>query len=376
MKTQFGITGRLGKFIQKFLHDRKQQVLVSEITSTKSKVMSGSIQGSVLGPVLFLMYIKDISKEVTAKVKIFVDDTKVKDVITEDEDVEKLQAELDKLFEWQEKNNMLFNGSKFQLLRYGPKEEIKNNTLYFTDNTEHVIERYTSVRDLGVILSEDGRFEAHIEKVIRKVRQKVGWIFRSFYSRRVDVLKHLWKTLVQCHIDYCSQLYMPGQMQSLQSIERLFYNFTSRIPYIKDMNYWARLQTLKMYSQERRMERYRIIYVWKILKGVVPNCGVKLAPDNERLGRKVSIPSLQRNGRKAIHTLREQSFQINGARLFNCLPKTLRNMTTCQDDFKEALDKYLSSVPDQPRMGSLIPEATDQLTGRQCNSLLAWTHDN
>ena len=203
-----------------------------------------------------------------------------------------------------------------------------------------------------------------------------SWIFRSFYSRRVDVLKHLWKTLVQCHIDYCSQLYMPGQMQSLQSIERLFYNFTSRIPYIKDMNYWARLQTLKMYSQERRMERYRIIYVWKILKGVVPNCGVKLAPDNERLGRKVSIPSLQRNGRKAIHTLREQSFQINGARLFNCLPKTLRNMTTCQDDFKEALDKYLSSVPDQPRMGSLIPEATDQLTGRQSNSLLAWTYDN
>ena len=169
MKTQFKITGRSGKWLQKFLHDRKQQVLVSEITSTKSKVMSGSIQGSVLGPVLFLMYIKDLSKEVTAKVKIFVDDTKIKDVITEDEDVEKLQAELDKLFIWQEKNNMLFNGSKFQLLRYGPKEELKNNTLYFTDDTQHIIERYSSVRDLGVILSDDGRFETHIEKVIKKV---------------------------------------------------------------------------------------------------------------------------------------------------------------------------------------------------------------
>ena len=172
MKTQFRITGRLGKWLQKFLQDRKQQVLVSEITSTKSKVMSGSIQGSVLGPVLFLMYIKDLSKEVTAKVKIFVDDTKIKDVISEDEDVEKLQAELDKLFEWQEKNNMLFNGSKFQLLRYGPKEELKNNTLYFTDNTQHVIERYSSVRDLGVILSDDGRFEIHIEKVIKKRSDK------------------------------------------------------------------------------------------------------------------------------------------------------------------------------------------------------------
>ena len=376
MKTQFKITGRLGKWLQKFLQDRKQQVLVSEITSTKSKVMSGSIQGSVLGPVLFLMYIKDISKEVTAKVKIFVDDTKIKDVITEDEDVEKLQAELDKLFIWQEKNNMLFNGSKFQLLRYGPKEELKNNTLYFTDDTQNIIERYSSVRDLGVILSDDERFEIHIEKVIKKVRQKAGWVFRSFYSRRADVMKHLWKTLIQCHIDYCSQLYMPGQAQSLHSIENLFYNFSSKIPSIKDMNYWSRLQTLKMYSQERRMERYRIIYVWKILQGIVPNCGVKLSEYNERLGRKVSIPNLKRNGRKAIQTLREQSFQINGARLFNCLPKQLRNIKTCQDDFKAALDKHLSSVPDQPRIGSLIPQATDQLTGRQSNSLLAWIYDN
>ena len=190
------------------------------------------------------------------------------------------------------------------------------------------------------------------------------------------MLKHLWKTLIQCHIDYCSQLYMPGHAQSLQSIENLFYNFSSKIPSIKDMNYWSRLQTLKMYSQERRMERYRIIFVWKILQGIVPNCGVNLSEENERLGRKVSIPNLKRNGRKAIQTLREQSFQINGARLFNCLPKQLGNIKTCQDDFKAALDKHLSSVPDQPRIGSLIPQATDQLTGRQSNSLLAWIHEN
>ena len=77
--------------------------------------MSGSIQGSVLGPVLFLMYIQDISKEITAKINIFVDDTKIKDVISKEKDVEKLQGELDKLFVWQDKNSMLFNGGKFQV---------------------------------------------------------------------------------------------------------------------------------------------------------------------------------------------------------------------------------------------------------------------
>ena len=190
-------------------------------------------------------------------------------------------------------------------------------------------------------------------------------------------MKHLWKTLVPCHIDYCSQLYFPaGLAQGLQAIEKLFYNFTQKIPDIREEDYWSRLRSLQMYSQERRMERYRAIFMWKILEGYVPNCGVDLATQNERLGRKIKIPSLKKNGRQAVQTLREQSFQINGARLFNSLPKKIRNITKDQELFKASLDEYLSSVPDQPRIGSLVPTATDQLTGRQSNSLLAWTHDN
>ena len=131
-----------------------------------------------------------------------------------------------------------------------------------------------------------------------------------------------------------------------------------------------------MYLQERRMERYRILYMWKVLEGIVPKCGVNTTPYNERLGRKVNIPGLKRNGRRAIQTMRENSFQINGARLFNSLPMKLRNMKCYQEDFKIALDNHLSSVPDQPRMGSLVPAATDQLSGRQSNSLLAWTNNH
>ena len=127
-----------------------------------------------------------------------------------------------------------------------------------------------------------------------------------------------------------------------------------------------------MYSQERRMERYRILCMWKVLEGFVPNCGVNLAQHNERLGRKVIIPGLKPNGRQAVQTIRENSFQINGARLFNSLSLRIRNMKYNQEDFKIALDNHLCTVPDQPRMGSLVPAATDQLSGRQSNSLLAW----
>ena len=178
MKNQFGIGGKIGNWIKNFLHNRKQQVLIQETASEESKVLSGSIQGSVLGPVLFLMYIRDIYELVTSNTKIFVDDKKIKDSIKNETDVEKLQENLDKLFEWQADNNMLFNGSKFQILRYGSNEELKTDTLYFTDNTENIIERFSSLRDLGVILSDDGKFDSHIEKVSKTVRQKVGCILR------------------------------------------------------------------------------------------------------------------------------------------------------------------------------------------------------
>ena len=225
-------------------------------------------------------------------------------------------------------------------------------------------------------MSDSAKFGQHIENLVIKVRQKIGWIFRTFFTRKTDILKQLWKSLVQCHIDYCSQLYKPGQSKGMESIEKLLYDFSARIPEIREENYWKRLAMLKMYSQERRMERYRVIYIWKILENYAPNCGVKLAKENPRLGRKCQVPSLLPQGRMSIQTLREQSFQTNGVRLFNSIPKEIREIRIHQDEFKEALEIYLSTIPDQPRIGSLVPQATDQWTGRQSNSLLAWATTN
>ena len=103
------------------------------------------------------------------------------------------------------------------------------------------------------------------------------------------------------------------------------------------------------------------------------NCGVELTEENLRLGRKCKIPMLRPNGRSAIHTRRERSFQINGPRHFKNIPKSIRSITVYQDDFQKALDMYLSDIPEQPKIGTFGPEAIDQLTGRQSNSLLVWT---
>ena len=319
------------------------------------------------------MYVQDLSESIKTNTKIFVDDAKLKRKIETEADVESMQENINQLFQWETRNKMKCNGAKFQLMRYGKDKDLKDNTCYFTRGMEDVINQFDTLRDLGIILSDDGKFSKHVEKVVKQVRTKVGWMLRTFYTRRTDILKQLWKSLCQCHVDYCSQLFMPaGQSQDMMKIEKLFYDFTSKIPEFRQQNYWQRIKSMKMYSQERRMERYRCNYMRKVQEGRVPNCGVEEAPASERLGRRVEVPGLRPGGRGAVQTLREQSFQVNGARLFNILPKNVRNITKSQDDFKAAVDQFLATVPDQPRMGGLVPEAVDQVSGRQSNSLLAW----
>ena len=362
---KLGITGKVGRWIASFLQGRSQQVMVKEHLSTPSCLRAGVPQGSVIGPLLFLVFIGDIDEGVLAKVLVYVDDSKVMDKVESEEDVIKLQENLDKIYTWEVENNMKFNPGKFQLLRYGRNTDLKENTIYFTGGMSSVIEQTNCTKDLGVMMEDTANFSVQIEKVCKKVRQKCGWIMRTFYSRNPAFLRHMWNTYVQPHIDYCSQLWSPSEGAELQKIEKLLQSFTAQIPAVKQLNYWDRLKELRMNSEQRRLERYKIIYAWKVLECKAPNCGLE-CEDSERNGRSIKVRPLK----KQVTKLRGDSFQEIGPKLFNCLPKKIRNLTKIEvDDFKEALDDFLSGIPDQPKAPGLTPAAMSA-TAEHSNSLL------
>ena len=109
-----------------FLQGRMQKVVIKGTKSESACLISGVPQGSVLGPILFLIHISDISEGVRANIKTYVDDSKTRNKVSNYEDVEDLQNDLKTLYTWGE-NNMLFNVAKFQILRYGKNEELKND---------------------------------------------------------------------------------------------------------------------------------------------------------------------------------------------------------------------------------------------------------
>ena len=172
------------------------------------------------------------------------------------------------------------------------------------------------------------------------------------------------------HVDYCSQLWMPIQSQGIQTIEKLQKNFFYRIPAIRSLNYWEQLKEMKMISLQRRLERYRILYTWKTIEGLVPNCGLKVKTEGGRIGRTVAVPKRNTSTRAAVQTKKEQTFQVNGPQLFNSLPAHIRNLTKCDlGDFKMKLNKFLEQIPDEPNVAGLTPGASTT-DARPSNSIL------
>ena len=167
---------------------------------------------------------------------------------------------------------MSLNSCKFEHLKYGKDIDTKKLSIYFTnDNT--IIENKNSVKDLGVWMSNEF---VPSKTILANCYQKLkiyvrSWILRTFACRERDVMLTLWKSLVLPHLEYCSQLWSPSTIHQIQELESVQKNFLKKIKGLGALSYWEQLKTLKMYSLQRRRERYRIIYVWSILEGIVPN---------------------------------------------------------------------------------------------------------
>ena len=371
-----GIQGKIGRWIYNFITGRSQTVLVNGARSTRATVKSGVPQGSVLGPLLFLILIGDIDQNVAnAFLSSFADDTRVGNHVDNEDEARLLQHDLNAVYQWTETNNMELNADKFEHLHYSPTGQ-KETEYHYKSSTGNHIEEQTTVKDLGVTMSNCGSFKKHIHNVVKNARSQAAWILRTFATRDKTPMLTLWRSLVQCKLDYCSQLWNPSAKCDIQALEMVQRSFIRKIRGTNHLTYWEQLQELRMYSQERRRERYMIIYVWRILEEQVPNvCNVANASGcitarwHGRRGRLCDIPSIATRSSPKIKSLREASLPVKGQRLFNTLPQEIRNITGCKKDiFKRELDKYLKDIPDEPQ----IPGYTE-LRRVETNSLVDMT---
>ena len=207
---------------------------------------------------------------------------------------------------------------------------------------------------MAIEISGSAKFEHHISELVAKANRQSSWILRTFSSRQPDLMLVLFKQLVLPILEYCCQVWSPSTLGEIRSVESIQRFFTSKIDCLNSEFYWSRLKKLALYSLERRRERYIILYIFKIMKGIVPNLtGENLRitfNDSGRRGLLCHVPILNRSAMARYKTLKDNSLAVRGPRLFNCLPTNIRDVNLSLSSFKRRLDKFLASIPDQPSL--------------------------
>ena len=169
----------------------------------------------------------------------------------------------------------------------------------------------------------------------------------------------LLRSLIQPRLDYCSQLWSPRDQHSINRLEQVQWQFICQIrdSDLRGLNYWDKLSLLKVYSQERRRERYQICFLWKQSQGLISGYSIQWQWSDRRGW--LAVPNgIPRHAPAKVRQARERSLGVHGARLFNLLPKSLRNESSRDFPlFKNHLDIFLSMVPDQPTTQGLVRAA-------------------
>ena len=355
-----GVSGKLLRWLSNFLVGRKQAVRVEGCISGYAYVGSGVPQGSVLGPLLFLIHVSDMDSHLkVSTASSFADDTRVMMRVRSSEDHDNFQRDLGEIYAWANENKMIFNDSKFIHLHYHhPKIQIDHENYLSADRRSIYTEHDT--RDLGVVMSDDANYKNHIDSIVVKGNRQASWILRTFRSRNSLSMITLFKSLVLPLLECCCQLWNLPLSRDIRKVEAVQRSYTSKIDGTCGMNYWDRLFHFSLYSLERRRQRYIIIYVFKILKGSVPNLSGSnevTAFVSERRGLLCRIPPLRQAAMAKFRSLKESSFSVKRPRLFNCIPSNIRNLDLSEDCFKRKLDKFLRVIPDQPSLPGYAQQA-------------------
>ena len=361
---QFGIKGKLYNWLESFITNRYQQVMVDGKLSRKEQVISGVPQGTVLGPLMFLLYINDLESEMQHSVlRVFADDSKIVKEIRNEEDHNKLQQDLNISVKWAEENNMELNQKKFQLMQYGKDESLKQP---YKTGEDNILQKESDIKDLGVYVSENVAWETQTAESVKKARKYMWWILRTFKSRAQEVMLYLYQSYVIPRIEYASILWNPYLVRNIIRLEAVQRTMTSKIDGLQKLNYHQRLRKLKMYSMQRRRERFIAIYMYKIASGLVPNNVQLNFYESSRKGTMCHLPKL-RSVTTHLCTVRKNYFTSTGPAIYNIIPKEIKDAKTL-DQFKNQLDRFLKEIPDLP--------PTPGYPSINKNSILEWALGN
>ena len=329
----FGIRGLLLKWIENWLTNRKQAVKVDNKLSDFKRVRSGVPQGSVLGPLLFCIYMSGLDSVLEhCRVKYYADDAKMYGRVSTPEEGRIFQDETNRLQKWSDEFQLKIAFEKCAILQLNPQYSLKYQ--YTMNNLQ--LTTCNQIRDLGVIIDENLNFSVHIDTVARKAGLVSNIIFHNFKCRDVRFLAMAYAAYVRPILEYANESFFPKYKKDLCKLENVQRSYTRRIPALREMTYRQRLSKMGLETLELRRIKSGLIFIFKYLNNYV-------SLENNRLISRSTTSRSTRSHKYAIHIPINKSMQKDQmisklATIWNSLRSDVVESYSVQS-FKNKLDK-------------------------------------
>ena len=331
----YGIHGKVLHWIENFLNNRQQRVCVNGYESNWQEVSSGIPQGSVLGALLFVIYINDLPDNIISDIFLFADDTKFFRRIVDSDDAAVIQQDLDTLHKWSSDWLLKFHPDKCVVIRLSVTSE---NWYYRYTLGEDELEYVDQVKDLGVFVDCELKFRHHMITKVNKANSIMGTIRRSFKYLDHTTFKLLFCAQVRTIIEYASPFWCPYLKKDIDLIENVQRRATKYLQGMKDLNYEQRLRKLDLTTLSYRRLRGAMIEVYKIFhiydRKVTPNISLYLGNIHTRGHNFKLFYERSEKTHPKLH-----SFNQRIVKPWNSLPTPVVNSPSL-NSFKNALDKH------------------------------------
>ena len=333
------------RWVKGFLSNRRQRVVIGDNSSEWVEVTSSVPQGSVLGPLLFTIFINDLPENIKNQCKLYADDCKLIGVVEEEADLEQIQADIDSLQLWAKTWQMSFNYDKCKVMHFGKNNKERQYVMDLgQESPPHIIEKTLVERDLGIMISRDLKWIHQTEKAVQAAKAIISQIRNSFTYFDAELVRLLYVSLIRPHLEYAVPVWSPYLKGDIESLENVQHRATRLVPGIKRKSYEFRIRTLKLTTLETRRKRGDLIQFYKILNKMDCVNWKKELVEKVRGAEAGPAGNVRREGKSfhresgKISNIRESFFINRTIPLWNDLPVDVKEARTL-DSFKAGLDR-------------------------------------